>query len=173
MDGGTLENNTHPDFITEDLISETEKNWSQIRAYGFGIGRYRLLAPVGIYCELISVFSLSPLPNTPDHFCGLVPIRGNLVPVYQLQSLLSQPSITPKLALVIGPVENSAAIIIEDKPTPLDFNTLQEELLEPLYLPASLQAHVKQAYSNTQDTAMPWLCIDAPSLFLALAKQTH
>ena len=41
-------------YESETHTSETIAKWAQVRAYGFTVAGLYLLAPVGLYCELVN-----------------------------------------------------------------------------------------------------------------------
>ncbi len=152
--------------IDPDDEQRVRQKWQQVRCYGFECGGYRFIAPLNVYCELLTQVKIERLPNTPDHFLGLSNVRGNLVPVYQLESLLEQPSISTRYALVIGKLEQAAALIVAGKPKPFDLRDFVQS--EPTTsLPDFLQTAVSAFYQRDDET---WYLLNHVQLFKALAN---
>lgn len=137
--------------------------------YGFVIGPYHFLTPQSVYCEVISAVTPTPIPFAPNHFSGLINLRGNLIPVYQLESLLGQPkpkSQTLAFILLIGPIENAAAISIAKKPVALQTQHCTEKPMDN-EIPEGIRFFCNTAYQHN-DT--PWLEINHTTLFQHLTS---
>ena len=70
--------------------------------------------------ELIELPQCYDLPNSSTWFSGLVNLRGNLVPVFDLKSLLggTGPAGDREMLLVIGSGETVAGLVGADGPPP-------------------------------------------------------
>ncbi len=143
-----------------------------IKRYGFCIQGIHLLAPQNVYCELIPNFHPSPLPNAPDYVLGLINLRGNLLPVYQLgkrdkhaTSASTAEVRHKKYALLIGQVSKSAALVIDDKPQAI---TLSDESTSSTTdnLPEWLSSSINGSFIIDGTT---WHDLDAKALFRHLA----
>lgn len=119
----------------------------EVRArYGYRIGDLGLLIGADAGSEVLSVPAVTPLPDAMPGFLGLINLRGNLVPLYELGILfgLDQAQAgTGAKALVFGQGEQAVGVVIDGYPTALS-------ALQPLPalppLPATLQAHVSAGY---------------------------
>lgn len=159
---------TRPEQRPEADESEplTLRRWEQVRCYGFELGDYRLLVRQGRYCELIASYSIADLPNGPDYLLGLINVRGNLVPVYDLQAVLEgRPKEKHRYALMIGKPLKAAALTIPRKPVSFDLSSLLPAG-PPEGLPAMLAGLITDTYLAA-DT--PWSVIDDEKLFRLLA----
>ena len=142
------------------------QKWQQVRCYGFKCAGFQFIAPLNIYCELLTQVKIIPLPNVPDHFLGLCNVRGNLVPVYQLECLVGQSSSSTRHALVIGQLDQAAALVIAAKPQPFDLRDF--ELREATaQLPEFLQTAISASYQRDDEA---WYLIDHTQLFHTLAN---
>ncbi len=157
-----------PTELSLDADSEerVRQHWQQVRCYGFQIGTNHLLAPLNVYCELLTQVRIEALPNSPEHFLGLSNVRGNLVPVYQLEPLLGEKPITPKYALVIGNLQQAGALLINAKPKPYDLNSFQQ-CEQAIAINDLLQNAVVAQYEN--DNTL-WHMINHKQLFQQLAN---
>lgn len=135
----------------------------EVRArYGFRIGELGLLVKQEAGSEMLSVPQIASLPGAPAGFLGLINLRGNLVPLYELRILLGmgprQPGAEP-MVLVLGQGEQAVGVIIEGRP--LALSTLRQlHNLPPL--PGALQDHVPAGYMQDD---MVWLEFDHSTFF--------
>ena len=98
-------------------VQESIQLPSTARYYGIVCGMARILIASGTYCEFILSPEFSRVPNAPSRMMGLINMRGNLVPLYQLQELFGEAiDPEPKYGLLIGEVASGAVIVVNDKP---------------------------------------------------------
>lgn len=101
-------------------LSATTQVQQQVRArYGFKIGDLGLLINPDVGSEVLSMPQIATLPNTPSGFLGLINLRGNLVPVYELRNLLDlppRPASVTAMVLVFGKDDSAVGITIEGYP---------------------------------------------------------
>jgi twitching motility protein PilI len=64
---------------------ETEEEWIGI---GFRLGDFFLVAPLGEVSEILTPPQLSKVPRTKNWVCGIANVRGNLMPIMDLQAFL-------------------------------------------------------------------------------------
>lgn len=62
-----------------------EEEWIGI---GFRLGDLQLVAPLGEVAEILTPLSLSKVPRTKSWVCGIANVRGNLMPIMDLQGYL-------------------------------------------------------------------------------------
>lgn len=144
-------------------LATSAEERKEVRArYGFRVGELGLLIDSDAGSEVLSTPQIASLPGTPPGFLGLINLRGNLVPLYELGDLLgiaSRRSGTGNLVLVFGQGEQAVGVIIEGYPVALS-------ALRPLpnlpQLPEKLQKHVPAGY--VQDKTV-WLEFDHGSFF--------
>ncbi len=70
---------------------EVAEEWSGI---GFRLGELRLVAPLGEVVEVLTYPGLSKVPRTKSWVRGIANVRGNLLPIMDLQGYLSGKPIT-------------------------------------------------------------------------------
>jgi len=64
---------------------QSDDEWSGI---GFRLGKLHLVAPLGEIAEIMTPLSLSKVPRTKSWVCGIANVRGNLMPIMDLQAYL-------------------------------------------------------------------------------------
>ncbi len=136
------------------------------RRFLFRVGEYRFLTPAGLYAEMLEKPVIAPLPNSPSCLLGISNIRGNLVPIYQIHSLLQQAFFTPARALLMGSMGDAAAIIIDQKPESLYASDL--ELLNDEPIPDFLDNIV---HAGARYRQQPVFEIHHQTLFERLAQR--
>ena len=68
---------------------QSDEEWSGI---GFRLGKLHLVAPLGEVAEILTPPSLSKGPRTKSWVCGIANVRGNLMPIMDLQAYLHERS---------------------------------------------------------------------------------
>lgn len=56
--------------------------------YGFKLGGYGLLIPESVQSEVVTTPEIFPIPNTADLMIGLISVRGQFSPVFDLGKIL-------------------------------------------------------------------------------------
>ena len=64
---------------------QTDEEWLGI---GFRLGKLQLVAPLGEVAEILTPPGLSRVPRTKNWVCGIANVRGNLMPIMDLQGYL-------------------------------------------------------------------------------------
>lgn len=148
-----------------------EQHWLGQRAYGFSVAGFNFIVEQGLYCELLTDLSISALPNAPDHFIGLANVRGNLIPIYQLEPLIegTKKNASVKTALMFDQPTRGAALVINDKPKPLEMTSLLpvENKSAVEALPPFLREAIIKTY-NIDDQV--WHSLKHTTLFQYLAQ---
>lgn len=139
--------------------------------YGFRIGVLGLLIQSGSGSEILQKPSIWSLPGSPPWFLGLINVRGNLVPVYELGQVLNlgtRSADEKNLVLVFDKGDKAVGVVVDDFPRPLSALTSLPNL--PV-LPAALNGHVRKGYIKEE---IIWLEFDHNSFFeeLLLKLQT-
>lgn len=141
----------------------------RVRCYGFSIDNLNFLAPQSLYCELLTGNAISPLPNSPNHFLGLTNVRGNLVPVYQLEPLLELTPLKSFYTLIFGHPANAAGLVIRKKPQPVDVTDLEGKTASGA-LPEAISKVITRSYHiNEQE----WHVINHVALFKQLSSAAY
>ena len=134
--------------------------------YGFRVGSLGLLVAQQTASELIADLAVYPVPNTPPWFPGLVNVRGNLIPVFDLKRLFGLPEDngTDRKLLVLDKDDSAAGVYVDGFPRPLRLGQPMERTPS---LPGVLEDHVAKAYF-LDDTI--WLELRHRDLFLAVSQ---
>jgi twitching motility protein PilI len=157
---------TEEPHLDSESEQRVQQRWQQIRCYGFQAGKVKVIAPLNVYCELLTDFNAEPIPNAPPHFLGLCNVRGNLVPIYQLEPLLEQPVLSARYALIIGKLEHAAGLVIANKPKQYDLRNFETTETSD-ELPSLLRSAVAQSYQHEGDH---WHLLNHTTLFQSLAR---
>jgi twitching motility protein PilI len=130
--------------------------------YGFRIGGLRLLISKNAGSELLAMPQVTPLPRAPAGFLGLINLRGNLVPIYDLRVLLQLEPHTSgavPLAVVFDQGDKAVGVAVDDYPVALP-------ALRPLSgappVPDVLRDHARGGYLQEDEI---WLEFDHGSFF--------
>jgi len=136
--------------------------------YGVVVAGIHLLSAPGTLNELIASAEIHPLPRVPQWILGLINLRGHLVPVFDLASLIDPAPGTSahRRLLVIDKGERAAAITLDGFPLALDFDRASPQ--PRAAMPEALSTHTRAAYL-IDDTE--WLEIDFEGLFQSLGAQ--
>ncbi|HQS57014.1 MAG TPA: chemotaxis protein CheW [Gallionellaceae bacterium] len=136
--------------------------------YGFRVGSLGLLMQLGVGSEVMELPAIWTLPGAPPWLLGLINLRGNLVPVFELRILLGmEPRVADQkpLVLVFDQGEKAVGILIEDFPVPLSALHALPNLPQ---LPTALSGHVRTGY--VKDSSI-WLEFDHSSFFEEINRQ--
>lgn len=135
----------------------------ELPRYGFIVSGIGLLIASDALCEVMKNFKVYPIPNTREWMHGLVNLRGNLVPVYDISMLLglSDEPMQHDNLLIIDKGSESVGILIDSLPQPCDMSGCARQS-QILNLPAELTDYVDEAYSIN---GVMWLGLDHKGFF--------
>ena len=160
-----LERFTPPgDLLWSDVAPLVER-----KRYGYRVGSLNLLIRAEVGSEVIRPQALAPLPGAADFLLGLINLRGNLVPIFDLGLVLSgrRSEVTAsKLFLILDKAENAVGMLIDSYPQPL---TELRTITQMPQLPATLEAHVTAAFVKDDKV---WLDFNHESFFEKLSRST-
>ena len=151
-----------PPLSTQSTLAAVER---QTVRYGFQAGGICLLIRENTTSEVIEQPPVYRLPNTPVWLLGLVNLRGNLVPVFDLKRFLELEDgadLEKRRLLILDQSDKAVGVLIDGLPRVANTS---HTLLRLPPLPAVLQAHVAKAY--VQDNLV-WLEFDHQGFFRAL-----
>jgi twitching motility protein PilI len=135
--------------------------------YGLKVSSLGFLIKTGCSSEVLDKPDIWDLPGSPPWMLGLINLRSNLVPVFDLRQLFDLPPpdvAAAQLVLVFDQGEKAAGLLIDDFPKPLfDMNPLPGLP----QLPVELQAHVRGGYMKDDNI---WLEFDHESFFENLVR---
>lgn len=139
------------------------------RRLGFHIGNIGLLIAEHATSELTEMLHICPIPFTASWLLGLINLRGNLVPVFDLNMLLQLERAPNKkcMLLILGQGESAGAIVIDDLPIHLTFTTADKlETLPPL--PAVMKPYTSSGYEKNGQV---WFNFEHLGFFESLAAK--
>lgn len=140
------------------------------KRYGYRVGSLNLLIKTEIGSEVIRAQPVAPLPGAASFLLGLINLRGNLVPIFDMTLALTgrcSEMTIGKLFLILDKTENAVGMVIDSYPQPL---TELRSLSEIPHLPASLEAHVPAAYIKDERI---WLDFNHESFFEKLSRSSQ
>ena len=160
-------------FVTPDQehgLPEAADGTARVQRYGFRIGACRFVHDLSLPVELIELPRCYDLPNSSAWFSGLVNLRGNLVPVFDLNSLLgvTSPAGKRQMLLVIGSGERVAALVIDGTPDHISIDA-GSRIDNPETVPEVLQGCLRGAYEYAGEV---WYQLNYEGLFESLAQLT-
>lgn len=139
--------------------------WKPLR-YGFRIGPLCLMVGPEILTEVLPGIAVYPLPGTPQWIAGLMNLRGNLVPVFDLHPLFAfrtnQQSTRTLLALDRG--TSAVAFFVDGLPERV---ATSRPLRASPPLPAPLKNHAGRSFGADGSV---WTEFSHTSFFRTLAS---
>ena len=113
--------------------------------FAFKSKLFNLLLPAYQPAEIISPPQICTVPHTPDWFRGMINLRGNIVPVFDIDILVSgNYSESFNWLMVFGRDESMASICIDTLPSNMVFENRVE--ISGQEIPEILYAHINNAY---------------------------
>ncbi len=153
------------DLSLDNLLNKSKANEKNLR-YGFQIGHLNLIYDAKIACELLKHIIIYSVPNTPKWMLGLINLRGNLVPVFDLEDYFGFDPLDNKhqLLLVLG--KGGKAVAFQIKAYPELLNDLVKEAFIPKLIP-KIENYILGAYKGKK----LWLELDKEKFFSMLGKK--
>lgn len=139
---------------------------AQLR-HGVRIGPFSVLLPPDVVSEVVKGSAVYPIPKTAGWVKGLLNLRGNLVPVFDLAEHFdssAEPPETPQI-LAIGKADQAVALVVDGIPRLA--STSQPVGHSTLPLPDAFRNHVRGAYVEDDDM---WLELDVSGLIESLTE---
>lgn len=135
--------------------------------YGFRIGELGFLIGADTVSEVVEQATVYPVPQTPPWLAGIVNLRGNLVPVFDLQRCLEfkVDHQEKRYLLVLDKGDDAIGLFIENLPQLMNAN---HKLAHPPPLPAVLRGHVAMVYGEDK---IIWVEFDHRGFFQSLATR--
>jgi twitching motility protein PilI len=138
----------------------------QVR-YCVRVGELRILLPENTVSEVLDSPRIFPVPNTTSWFEGLVNLRGNIVPAFDLRELFETAPVPGErqMVLITGKGENALGIAVDGLPVPAPDSA---PLAERPSLPKVLENFTRSVIQHEQ---VLWLEVDIQGLVASLAKE--
>jgi len=140
----------------------------QIR-YGFRVASLNFLIGARVVSEVMAMMPIARVPNGPPWLLGLINLRSNLVPVFDLATICAlecQQNKQDRWILVLDKGESSAALTIDGQPKAL---TQLSALNRLPSLPTALRGAVTGGFTADRDV---WLELDHRAFFSTLGEST-
>ncbi len=104
--------------VMADSVSQDTD--TQLR-YGYQIGTLRFMLPESVIAELLIEPSIYPIPLSPDWLSGVINVRGNIVPVCNLHTVMSGQvsGDNQKYVLLVDKLADSVAVLVDALPRPV------------------------------------------------------
>lgn len=136
--------------------------------HGVTIGPFSVLLPSDQVSEVVKGSTVYPVPKTAGWVKGLLNLRGNLVPVFNLAEHFDAEAPAPgsPQILAVGKAEHAVALIVDGIPKLA--STRQAIAHSTLPLPEPIRNHMRGAY--VEDESM-WLELDISGLIESLTEQ--
>ena len=165
----------HTDLLAKlesgyEISHETIEEISGVRHYGFNIGGLNILVPENVRCEVLEENIIYSVPLAPSWLIGACNVRGDIVPIIDLEHILtgrerSKISSQDKTC-VIGNAENSIGLLLNQLPNSIHFNK-ENSINNFSNLPKIVQPFITSGYRRDEKD---WVCIDFVSFFSTLAN---
>lgn len=157
-------------LLLEEGPEEGEANGAAVEGvqrYGFRVDHYNFLFPEGLLGEVVSVPEICPIPHTRHWVVGVLALRANLIPVFDLHGLLFDVPATlhKPSVLVLGQGKRAAGFLLQEPPRWL--TGLVEMPLMEAAVPEMLVTQIDKAY---RQEGMVWLEFNGSGLFTLLAE---
>jgi twitching motility protein PilI len=142
--------------LSEDDLLTRRAPDIQAKRYGVRLGSIGMLLPHDTVSEVLTQEVVYPIPNTAPWLSGIVNLRGNLVPVFELRQLLDTEAALNRhqMIAVVDKGEKALGFEIDGFPDSVD---TEAPLTQMPPLPSILQEFAKAAYLS-DDTV--WLDVD-------------
>lgn len=110
--------------------------------YRFATGPINWAFPAGVRAEALARPDWAPLPGAARTLLGLCNLRGELVPIYQLHSLVGAEAPSSPAVVIFGEESRRVGLVVDDLPTRLLIHTADVPSTVPEHWPRVLQSLV-------------------------------
>lgn len=116
--------------------------------YRFETGEAHWVFPAGVRAEALAQPDWAPLPGASRVLLGLCNLRGELVPVYQIHSLLGDEPPSSPTVLIIGGETQRVGLAVDGLPTRLLIRTADTRATEPERWPEALRSLIVNEFQH-------------------------
>lgn len=102
--------------------------------YGVNICNYNLLFNKKVLCEATMKANVYPIPNVSEWIQGMINLRGNIIPVFNIEAFLTKDQQLKKennVVLVIGQGNNAVGLSIHELPVAVAIDEKNVETVSP------------------------------------------
>ena len=147
------------------VVARAKKAVEQLR-YGFRAGDIGLIMDESLGSEIVNNIPVCTIPDTPPWFPGVVNIRGNIVPIFDLKMIFDSNEKTKlQKLLVIGKECKAVGILIDVLPEALPDLDITTDLSS---VPAILSECIFNVYKQDENI---WVELNFSDFFAKLGKQ--
>lgn len=153
-------------FSSDEFIFPDESVVRPYTRYGYKISNMNFLVPEETVSEILQDQNICMLPNSPAWIEGLINIRGNIIPVINMDKYLknfNKEKLTTILVLGKSADTSAIAILISDLPVSLEHNDSKTTTHD---YPETLHDFISDGFSQN-DT--DWIEFNPQKLFKKLA----
>ncbi len=163
-----------PLFSTNELIFPDENSERTCTRYGYKISGMTFLIAEETVSEVIQRPNIFNLPNSPVWIEGLINIRGNIIPVMNINSFINNSvasSNVEKVAniLVLNKTDDKSALAIAIDDLPVSLESDESESV-PFNYPDKLQDYIEKGINNN---SINWVEFNLQKLFKKLAHKVN
>jgi len=117
--------------LNESVLADETIDDIELR-FGYSIGYFNFVLEKKLVSEIIIEPTIYPIPNGPDWLKGMINIRGNILPVFDLTQMLTTrlKSSLGHYVLVVDEGSQALALLIDALPKSLPNPTPAEEIGE-------------------------------------------
>jgi len=133
--------------------------------YGFKVGSMRLLIPADKVSEVTDTSPICALPTSEDWLLGMINLRGNLVPIFDLHRLFGEEQHSDVKSRLLTIDRGAGAVGMRIDGTPQAVDTLNRAERPPS-LPKILEDVCEYAYIDCDSI---WLEFDAETFFSSVS----
>jgi twitching motility protein PilI len=138
--------------------------------FGIRIGSMGFLVSTTRFCEVLDKIQVNALPNVHPWVSGILNLRGNLVPVFDLRVVLEETGDNKKRRLfAVDRGEKAVALWIDNYPE-IKNRAVMNPLITLPILPDILQRFVTGGYEHAGQV---WVDIKFEDLFKALGRHQY
>jgi twitching motility protein PilI len=137
------------------------------RRLGFNVGNLGLLIAQKATCELTELLDICAIPFTASWLLGLINLRGNLIPIFDLHRLLQFEPVEAKKLLILGQGNAAGGIIIDNLPIHINF-TETDKLTHLPPLPPIIKPY---SSSGFEKEGQLWFNFDHQGFFESIAAK--
>lgn len=141
-------------------LGKLEEDIKHLR-YGIDICNQNLLFDKTILCEATINSGVHPVPNVPKWISGMINLRGNLIPVFQIDKFLTDSKEqlkNNKIVFVIGQGADAVGLLISELPVAVEIDEENiDTITPPADTPEIFTDSVNAAYEVDEKV---WLEID-------------
>ncbi len=147
------------------FVDQTKSSVEPLR-YGFRAGDVGLIMDEVMGSEIVNKILACVIPATPSWFRGVVNIRGNIVPVFDLKMIFNSDEKTDlQRLLIIGKEDKAAGILVDDLPQALHDLEVTTDSLSPSPF---MNECIRKVYKQNVDI---WYELNFNDFFAELGKQ--